>query len=92
MGEEDLTGTDDESMRRNAAEVKKAYDDYLPLRSLQWDFMNDHEMIDTDVFMTTYSSGRRFAFNYRDEDYEVEGVMVPAHDWKEINGTFLPEL
>lgn len=90
MGEEDLTGTDDESMRRNAAEVRKAYDDYLPLRSLQWEFMDDHEMIDADVFMTTYSSGRRFVFNYRDEEYETGGVTVPAHDWKEISSTFQP--
>ena len=52
--------------------------------------MDDHEMIDTDVFMTTYSSGRRFVFNYRDEDYETEGVTVPAHDWKEISSTFQP--
>lgn len=84
MGEEDLTGTDKESMKRNAAEVKKAYDDYLPLRSLQSEFMEEHRKIADDVFMTVYSSGRRFAFNYRDDDFTYEGTTVPAHEWAEL--------
>ncbi|NLX55758.1 MAG: hypothetical protein GXY58_11645 [Planctomycetaceae bacterium] len=71
-----LSGTED------FAPVKKAYDEYQPLKHLQYEFMEDHTEISTDVFVTVYSSGDEVLTNYSDAPYEYKGKTVGPRDFK----------
>lgn len=81
MGQEDLTCDTPEDLVKSVEQVRKVIADYDALKHLQTEFMEEHCQLQKDVFMTRYSSGHRYAFNYTDEDVLVEGVRVPAHDY-----------
>lgn len=84
MGEQDLMCDTPEMLVESVASVKKVADEYDELKYLQTEYMEEHTKLADDVFMTCYSDGSRFAFNYRDDDFTVEGVTVPAHDYARL--------
>ena len=72
--------------------MKRAYDDYMNRRHLQYYFMEDHKQIADKVFLTKYSNGEIMVCNYRDEPFEYEGKVIkpkwyelfPAKKWYDI--------
>ena len=57
--------------------IKKAWDEFVPLRHLQRELMVAHGEIAQDVFETRYADASRTVCNYRLETYDLGGVSVP---------------
>ena len=81
MGDLDILAGTDEQLEKGARQVKRAYDDYQPLKYLQTQFMDRHEQLAPDVYRVTYSGGDSMVFNYAEADYDYDGHVVPAHDY-----------
>ncbi len=45
-------------------------------------FITDHESLAEGVFVTSYEDGTKVYVNYNDTDYERDGFIVPARDYK----------
>ena len=58
--------------------VKRACDEYQPLKYLQLEFMEHHGAIADDVFLTKYSDGSEIVTNYSDDDFTYQGKIVSA--------------
>ncbi len=55
--------------------------------SLYGQTIEDHEIVDTNVTMTTYADGTVVYVNYRTAEYTTEdGVVIPAQDWVVVAG------
>ena len=64
------------------APIKEAYDEYQPMKYLQYEYMDDHREISKDVFLTVYSDGSEVVTNYSQSDYAYKGETVPSRDYK----------
>ena len=62
--------------------VKEAYDEYQPMKHLQYEFMDFHDEIAEDVFITKFSNGEFIITNYSDSDYDYNGTTIKAKDYK----------
>ncbi len=58
--------------------IKKAYDEFLPVRRLQRELMLSHNEIAENVFEVAYSDGTRIVANYRDREYNHNGRKIAA--------------
>ena len=58
--------------------IRKAWDEFVPLRHLQREMMESHHEIAQDVFETRYADGSRTVCNYRGEPFALDGEAVPA--------------
>ncbi len=68
---------------KNFPDVKQAYDEYQPLKYLQYEFMDFHGEIAKDVFVTKYSDGSEIVTNYSDKEYNYKGKgIVKSMDYK----------
>ncbi len=65
-------------------DVKLAYDEYMQRQYLQYEFMEFHDEIAPNVFVTKYSDGSRIVSNYSDKPFAYKGETVPALDYKLI--------
>ena len=81
MGDVDLTCETDGKLVASVGHIRRAVDDYLKLRHLQFAFMDGHDALAPDVFRTRYSDGSRVYVNYGSAPVTVDGVTVPAQDW-----------
>ena len=81
MGDVDLTCETDEKLAESVGHIRRAVDDYLKLRHLQFAFMDGHDELAPGVFRTRYSDGSRVYVNYGDAPAAADGVTVPARDW-----------
>lgn len=61
--------------------IKEAYDEYQPLKHLQYEFMDFHDEIAAKVFLTRYANGSEIVTNYTDEDYLYRDRTVKAKDY-----------
>lgn len=61
--------------------MKSLYDEYMKLKHLQYEFLEDHAEIFGEVFMSRYSDGTRIVYNYRDKEISYEGRTVPAQSY-----------
>ena len=61
----------DEIMADSVSRLKVLHDDFEKLSFLQYEFMESHEMIDENVFETTYSDGSKIIVNYNTLDYKL---------------------
>lgn len=61
--------------------VKAAYDEYQPMKYLQYEFMDAHDELAQDVFRTTYSDGSEVVCNYSAADYAYRGKTVKPLDY-----------
>ncbi len=66
----------------NLAPVKQAYDEYQKLKHLQYEFIEGHKKIASDVYQTRFSDGSKIIANHSDADYVFEGEIVKAKDYK----------
>ncbi len=71
------------------APIKQAYDEYQPMKYLQYEFMDGHDEIAKDVFLTKYSDGSEIVVNYSDNDFSHEGGVVKSMDYKLIKPALL---
>jgi hypothetical protein len=62
--------------------IKAAYDEYQPLKYLQYEFMESHAEIAPSVFVTRYSDGSETAVNYSDKEVRYRGETVRAKDYR----------
>lgn len=71
MGDLDLHSQSDEQIEIGTDAVKAAYDEYQPLKHLQYEFMENHEKLSEGVYRTTYSDGTTVTVDYNKETYTI---------------------
>ena len=67
----DLHCGNDEQIDIATDALKKAYDEYETLKSLQFEFMENHEKLSEGVYRTTYSDGTVITVDYNTEKYII---------------------
>lgn len=65
--------------------IKRAWDEYVPVRHLQKELMTDHECLMENVYMTTFEDGSRIICNYNDAVIEWSGNKVQPISYILIN-------
>ena len=65
----------------NLPDVKQAYDEYQQRKYLQLEFMEYHDELAPDVFITKYSDGSEMVSNYTDKPYKYKGKDVKPLDY-----------
>ena len=68
--------------KKSIGPILEAYNEYLPLVYLQYEFIDDHRELAKDVFVTVYSDGSEIVTNYSKNSYQYKGEGVPARDFK----------
>ncbi len=67
----------------NFEDVKTTYDEYQKVKHLQLEFMDYHDEIAPNVFVTKYSDGSQIITNYTDKDFNYKNKgIVKAKDYK----------
>ena len=74
---------------RDLMPIKEAYDEYQPVKYLQYEFMESHDEIAKDVFVTKYSDGSEIVSNYSDKDFAYRGKTVQLRDFRLIKPAFM---
>ncbi len=64
------------SHMRDVPYIKKAFDEFKPVRHLQFEFMESHEKIADGIFVTTYSDGSKIVSNYNQTAYIYNGKTI----------------
>ena len=65
--------------------IKAAYDEYQPMKHLQYEFIQEHKKIADNVFLTLYSDGTEFITNYNKTPFIYKGQTVAAEDYKMLS-------
>ena len=65
----------------NFPDVKQAYDEYMQRQYLQYEFMEFHDEIAPDVFITKYSDGSEMVSNYSQKIFKYKGKNVKPLDY-----------
>lgn len=61
---------------KDVPRIKKAYDEFLPFRHLQLEFMEDHRNLTDDVTLTLFSNGEAIICNYGKEPFEFQDKII----------------
>ena len=61
--------------------VAESYREYVPMRYLQYEFIDRHEKLADNVVLVGYSDGSEVVVNYSDKPFEYSGKTVPARDY-----------
>lgn len=56
--------------------IKKAYDEFLPFRHLQLEFIEDHKYLTNDVTLTVFGNGEAIVCNYGKEPFKFKGKTI----------------
>ena len=56
--------------------IKRAWDEFVPVRHLQKELMTRHDALAPDVFLTTFGDGSKIVSNYGVMPYDWEGEAV----------------
>lgn len=72
MGDLDLRCETEADIPVCVTAIRKAWDDYVPLHHLQYEFMENHEKCADGVYRTTYSDGTQITVDYQNRRYTVE--------------------
>ena len=80
----DLYGAGYEAWRGNAAALINEYQQAM--RGLGNQRITGHEALSEDVRVTEYENGARVYVNYGAQDYQAEGVTVPARSYQVTRG------
>lgn len=65
--------------------IKKAWDEFVPVRHLQKEQMVRHDTLDENVFLTTFGEGSRIVSNYADTPYTWNGHVVKPVSYILVN-------
>ncbi len=61
---------------KNLEPMKKFYETYQKVKHLQFEFMESHEEVAKDVFITKYANGAEIVCNYRETPYKYNGREI----------------
>ena len=92
MGEDDITCQTDEKLAKDVALIKEAYDEHNKIAHLQLEFIDFHDEIAKDVFITRYSDGSEIITNYTDKPYMYRNAQIKAQSYRVFNPTLLQQL
>ena len=81
MGDDDLICGTDEELVHSVEQVRKGYEMFEELKSLQLEFMESHEELAPDVFRTVFSDGTAIITNYRETEFVDGETKVPPIDY-----------
>ena len=81
MGNADLTYKNKEDLERSVAAIKSGYDAFKEWEYLQFETMEQHDILAKGVSCSTYSDGSRVVVNYTKEPYFFEGKEVAAESY-----------
>lgn len=76
MGDIDLTCGTDEELKQAVAAIKKGADAYAARSDLQFEFMEAHDQIAPDVFLTGFSNGAETVSNYGKTAFTYKGKAI----------------
>ena len=76
-GNEDLRYFPVEQFRENVAVIRKDYDFYCGIRDLQYEFIEDYEVLPNGALKTVYSNGAVMLSNPTDQELETQGQKLP---------------
>lgn len=62
--------------------IKEAYDEYQPLKYLQYEFLESHDQLAPGVFATRYSDGSETVVNYSDKEFPHKGKSVKPMEYE----------
>ncbi len=65
--------------------IKRAWDEFVPVRHLQKELMTDHRCVGENLFLTAYADGSRTICNYNDKAAEWEGKTIAPISYILIN-------
>ena len=77
-----------DDMRR----IKAAYDEYQPIKYLQYEFLEKHEQISDSVYRARFSDGSEIITNYGKFPYVYNGETVKAEDYRLFKPTLARKL
>ncbi len=66
--------------------IKKAYDEFLPVRRLQRELMESHEEISEGVFLVKYGDGSEIVCNYSKMPFKYRNENVESLSYKLYDG------
>ncbi len=92
MGEDDITCETDEKLVKNVARIKKACDEYAEMSHLQLEFIDFHDEIEKDVFVTKYSDGTEIVTNYTDKPFSYKSNIVEGKSYRMFRPTLVQRL
>ena len=61
--------------------IAEAYREYLPMRRLQYEFIDRHEKLAENVVLVGYSDGSEIIVNYSENPFSYKNKTVPARDF-----------
>ena len=75
---------------RDIPYIKKAFDEFKPVRHLQLEFMQSHSKLAKGVYLTEFGNGERIVCNYNETPFVFEGktiepisyILIPANSKK----------
>ena len=75
---------------RDIPYIKKAFDEFKPVRHLQLEFMQSHSKLAKGVYLTEFGNGERIVCNYNETPFVFEGktiepisyILIPAKSKK----------
>ena len=77
-GNEDLRYFPREQFRKDVAAIRKDYDFYQSIKDLQYEFIEDYEILPGGALKTTYSNGAIMLSNPTDKDIEIDGKKIAS--------------
>ncbi len=86
-GKDDLLCDTEEQLRESVAAIKRSCDSYAPVADRQFHYMTGYHNYGNGVRVITYDDGWKTIANISDEPIDVEGTVVPAHDYITISPT-----
>lgn len=65
--------------------IKRAWDEFVPVRHLQKELMTDHRCVGENLFLTAYADGSRTICNYNEKSVQWEGKTINPVSYILIN-------
>lgn len=65
--------------------IKRAWDEFVPVRHLQREQMTEHRTLAPGVFLTAYGDGSKTVCNYTDKPYVHNGTQVGSMSYILVN-------
>ena len=72
--------------------IKAAYDEYQPVKYLQYEFLEKHMKISDEVFLSQFSDGSEIVANYGKFPYVYKGETVAPQDYRLFKPTLARKL
>lgn len=84
-GEPNFLCRTDEELEENATLMGKAYERYMELVDLQYEYFEDYKILENGIVYTRYSNGSIVLVNHTDKDYVYGGKTVGALNYLRID-------